>query len=226
MKFLLLLLLTNASAQNVDFEIKNPGDAVLATLYTIGALPNTEIDNHSIAEIKKTLSPFKILKGNFEQSKKIKIIKNPLKSYGTFTLANSRGLLWRTSRPMISTIRISKDDIASISEGKKIIFVSMKDQPALQVIGKILFAIFSADVDELQRHFQFSQVHTIPKAWSATLKPNDSNVAKIINYIDISGGMTVRKLTLFETNGDSTTITFQKVIANGHLTKEEEALFE
>lgn len=231
MKFLLAFLLISSSAQAVYMsadDIRNANQAVGDALLH----QHPKIDNHSIAEIKKELVSFDILKGNFDQNKKIKIIKNPLKSHGTFTLVKSKGLLWSTSKPLISTIRITQDDIVSLSNGKKVVFISMKDQPALGVIGKILFALFSTDMDELQRHFQFTNVYSnldgwpSPDKWSATLKPNDPAVAKVIDSIYICGRKTVRRLLLSEANGDSTEIIFKEVSSKKPLTKEEEALFE
>src|SRR6185369_10263730 len=136
------------------------------------------------------------------------------------------GLVWRISKPLISTIRITRDDIVSLNDGKKIVFVSMKDQPALSVIGKILFALFASDVDELQRHFSFSKIEAGPGSWSVVMNPNDSSVSKVINFVVIKGGKTVQRLKLHEANGDSTEITFENVTSKKPLTKEEEALFE
>jgi hypothetical protein len=232
MKVLLALFLMAGSAQGkiVTAADKNAVVDAVADVVAQVIIDSkndwTKKDYDSIAGIKKDLVSFDVLKGNFEQSKKIKIIKKPLKSYGDFILVKNKGLLWRTSKPLVSAIRITQDDIVSLGEGKKVVFVSMKDQPALRVIGKILFALFATDVDELQRHFKFTKVLATPESWSVMLTPNDANVAKVIRYVDISGAKTVHKLILFEANGDSTEINFKDVASKKPLTKEEEALFE
>ena len=189
--------------------------------------PAANASDADIQAIKKTLAPYAVLKGGFEQSKKIRVIKKPLKSEGEFTLIKGKGVLWRTLKPMTSTLRISRDDIAEIKDGKAAILISMKDQPALGIIGKVLFAVFSADVDELKRHFDFIRATRPDEAghWVLVLRPKDAMVRKQIERIDIEGVRFVEGLTLSEVNGDASVIRFT------HLTesrpgKEEEALFE
>jgi len=128
---------------------------------------------------------------------------------------------------MTSTLRISRDDIAEIKDGKAAILISMKDQPALGIIGKVLFAVFSADVDELKRHFDFSRASP-PDAsgrWSLVLRPRDAMVRKGIERIEIEGGRFVDSITLDEANGDVSVIRF-KDTSESALSKEEEAFFE
>ena len=180
-----------------------------------------------LAAIKKQLAPYAALKGGFEQSKKIRVIKKPLKSQGEFVLLKGKGVLWRTLRPMTSTLRISRDDIAEIKDGKAAILISMKDQPALGIIGKVLFAVFSADVDELKRHFDFTRA-VPPDAsgrWSLVLRPRDAMVRKGVERIALEGGRFVESITLDEVNGDVSAIRFLNT-SEGRPSREEEALFE
>ena len=178
--------------------------------------------------IKKQLAPFVTLRGSFEQSKKIRVIKKPLRSEGDFALLKDKGVLWRTLTPMTSVLRVSRDDISEIKDGKATILISMKDQPALGIIGKVLFAVFSADVDELKRHFKFTHVARPNQDghWEASLRPRDSMVRKSVELIKLEGGRTLESLTLDEVNGDSTLIRFKNVDENKSLSKEEAALFE
>ncbi len=178
--------------------------------------------------IKKTLAPFATLTGTFEQTKKIRVIKKPLKSEGDFTLLKNKGVLWSTRKPMVSILRVRRDDIAQIKDGKATVVVSLKDQPALGLIGKVLFAVFSADVDELKRHFEFTRV-TPPDAaghWEASLRPRDAMVRKVVDRIELGGGRVVETLTLNEVNGDSSVIRFKNVVEDRPLSKEEAKLFE
>lgn len=177
--------------------------------------------------IKRQLAPFDGLKGGFQQSKKIRVIKKPLVSEGDFILLKGKGVIWRTLKPMASTLRISRDDIAELKGGKAAILVSMKDQPALGIIGKVLFAVFSADVDELKRHFDFVRVDPPDSSghWSADLRPRDAMVRKGVERIGIEGGRFVEAITLGEANGDVSVIRFAST-SESRPSKEEEALFE
>lgn len=181
-----------------------------------------------LSAIKARLAPFDTLKGSFEQTKKIRVIKKPLKSEGDFLLLKNKGVLWRSARPMPSALRIRRDDISQIKDGKAAVLVSTRDQPSLGLIGKVLFAIFSADVDELKRHFEFTRAAAPDAAghWEAVLRPRDGMVRKVVDRIELGGGRVVETLTLFEVNGDYSVIRFKDVSENRPLSKEEAALFE
>lgn len=180
-----------------------------------------------LASIKRQLATPAVLKGRFEQARAIKVLRKPLKSSGRFVLAKGTGLLWQAEKPLPSLLRITREQIAQLKDGKAKVFVDTKAQPGLSVVGKILFAVFSADVDELQRHFEF--ISTTAKAgqpWTASLRPLDKNVAKVVVGIEISGGRTVHELRLAEANGDSTVIRFLDVSEKAPLSPAEAALFE
>jgi hypothetical protein len=177
-------------------------------------------------DIRKQLTPFTTLKGSFEQTKKIRVIKKPLKSEGRFVLSKDRGVLWENTKPLVSTVRVRRDDIAEIKDGKTVILVSTKDQPQLRVIGTVLFAVFAADVEELKRHFDFSSVAVSTSGWTAELRPKDAGVAQEVSRIELSGRGLLDSLTLFEADGDVTEIRFIGTTSAQPLDKSEAALFE
>ena len=178
--------------------------------------------------IKKELASSVTLKGAFEQTKKIRVIKKPLASSGDFLLLKDKGVLWRTVKPMESTLRITRDDISEIKNGKAAVLVSMKDQPALGLISRVLFAVFSTDVDELKRHFEFTRAQRPDEAghWAAALRPRDAMVRKAVERIEIAGGRVVESITLGEVNGDVSVIRFKDVSEIRTPSKDDAALFE
>lgn len=184
--------------------------------------------NDNLDSIKERMLPFTTLKGSFEQSKQIRLIKKPLRSQGEFTLLKDKGVLWRTIEPTTSLLRITHDEIVQIKDGKTTVLVSLKQNPALGLIGKILFAVFSADIEELKRNFEFTRddLNRQTGHWEASLLPKDPMVRKVIDHIDLSGGRTLETLRLYEVNGDKTSIIFTRVSQNRHLSKKEGALFE
>jgi hypothetical protein len=106
--------------------------------------------------------------------------------------------------------------------------VSLKENPGLDFIGTMLFAVFSADVAELQHTFEFTRAELNKQTghWEVSLSPKDAMIRKVIDHIDLSGDRVLDKLRFYEVNGDDTLIVFSGVSENQPLPKDEEALFE
>ena len=176
-------------------------------------------------EIKARLSPFEILRGEFQQSKSIRIIRKPLKSRGDFVLVKGQGVLWHTIRPMESTLKVTPAEISQIKDGKVAFRMKADEQPALKLIGKVLFAVFSADVQELKQHFEIKgsmkEGH-----WQAVLVPKEAWVAKVAKEISLQGGKTLESIQISEANGDRSSIQFSEVQLKSKLKPAEKALFE
>lgn len=193
-------------------------------LFALSLLPfplNADIAD----EIKASLSPFEVLHGNFRQSKSIRILKNPLKSSGSFVLVKGKGVLWKSLKPMPSLLKVTPDAISQFKNGKVAFQMKSDEQPALKLIGKVLFAVFSADVSELKKHFEISG--SLKNGhWEATLLPKEAWVGKVAKEIKLEGGKTLDTLRLAEANGDATVISFVDVRLKAPLSADEKALIE
>lgn len=202
--------------------------APLALLCLLSGAALAAAGEAELQAISRGLAPFATLKGRFEQSKTIRVLKKPLKSEGEFALRKDKGVLWRNAKPLPSTVRVRRDDIAQIKDGAAVVLVSLKEQPALGLIGKVLFAVFSADLKELERHFEFTRAVPPDAAghWEAGLRPRDALIRKLVERIELGGGRVVDTVTLAEANGDSSVIRFKDVSINAPLSDEEEALLE
>ena len=176
-------------------------------------------------EIKAQLAPFEVLRGDFLQTKHIKIIKRPLKSSGNFVLLRGKGVLWNTMKPMASTMKVTRDEITQIKEGKVGFTLKAGEQPALKLVGDVLFAVFSADVEELKRHFEISG-SVQGGNWQARLLPKEAWVAKAAKEIRLKGGKALESLEIDEANGDHTAIQFVHVNLKSSLKASEKTLFE
>ncbi|MBI5245215.1 MAG: outer membrane lipoprotein carrier protein LolA [Elusimicrobia bacterium] len=197
--------------------------ALLAILLVI--LPATAHPG-IVEDIQKQLTPFTVLRGRFQQVKTIKIIKRPLRSSGDFVLAKDKGALWRTLKPALSAIKITAVEVAQIKDGKVGFRMRAEDQPALRLISKVLFAVFSADVGELKRHFDITGPPLVEGRWKAELKPKEALVAKVVAQIRLQGGKTLEKIEISEANGDRTVIDFSDVKLGAELSGAESASFE
>ena len=175
--------------------------------------------------IKARLSPFHNLHGHFEQSKDIRILHKPLKSRGDFILVKGQGVLWRTSYPIAATLRVSPTEIVQLKDGKVTFRLKNEDQPALKLVGQVLFAVFAADLEGLHQHFGISGSSTA-ESWKATLLPKEPWVAKVATKITLQGDKTLQSLEIDEANGDRTVIRFSAIHLDQGLSAPEKMLFE
>jgi len=203
---------------------------LLLSALSLGAAPTkpaAPATPATLADIQKQLTPFQVVSGKFTQSKKIKIITQPLVSSGAFVLAKGKGLLWHTEKPFDATLRITQAGIAELDHGKVNTLVSTQAQPGMQQVGELLFAVFSGDLKALGAHFTFDAIQAPPGApWSAVLRPRDPQVAKFVTSIALRGQKTMHGLTLVEANGDTTEIAFDAVVVDAKLTPAQVAQFE
>ncbi|MDD1611226.1 MAG: outer membrane lipoprotein carrier protein LolA, partial [Methylococcaceae bacterium] len=68
--------------------------------------------NHSyaadvLAEITGRLVKTPITQGDFQQEKRLKILRKPLISTGSFTYSQSKGVIWKTLTPIPSLLLVN-----------------------------------------------------------------------------------------------------------------------
>ena len=61
-----------------------------------------------LTQITARLVKTPITQGNFQQEKRLKILRKPLVSTGTFTYHQSKGVIWKTLTPVVSLLLVNK----------------------------------------------------------------------------------------------------------------------
>jgi hypothetical protein len=64
-----------------------------------------------LAEITARLVKTPITQGNFQQEKRLKILRKPLISTGTFTYHQSKGVIWKTVTPIPSLLLVNESHL-------------------------------------------------------------------------------------------------------------------
>ena len=158
--------------------------------------------------ISEELSKTKALKSKFTQSKKIKVLKRPLKSSGRLVFERSTGVFWELQKPFKSTIIIDKEKLTAIDDDGKKTIIKAEEKPMLYGFTKIFLAIFSGNTDELKEHFEIYYAKESDE-WQIGLIPKSSGLQKVLSKILLTDTeSTVNKITLWEENGDLTNIEF------------------
>lgn len=159
--------------------------------------------------VQQRVAQVQVLRGGFEQEKRIAGFKNPLRSQGSFLVAKQKGVVWTTLKPFPSEVVITGDRILSRQrDGSTRVEVDGREQPALRQVNAMMFALVSGDVATLSSKF-VTQVQARPdNGWTLSLKPRSAALAKAFSRIVLTGDRYVREVDIEEANGDRTHLKF------------------
>lgn len=160
-----------------------------------------------VAKIQALLAKPDVLCGRFDQTKQLAGMKKPLLSSGRFCVAAGKGVLWRTLQPFPSTLRLTRDEILQMQGDRVAVRVDAKQEPTVRVINNMLFSLLAGDLGQLETLFD-GEGKVQDKQWSVALKARDAGLARVIAGVSLEGGAFVKQITLYEANGDRTSITF------------------
>jgi len=168
-----------------------------------------------LAEITARLVKTPITQGEFQQEKRLKILRKPLQSTGSFTYHQSKGVIWKTLTPIPSLLLVNDAHLLT----------GQGEQAVPPAFGKVFKAMLGGDLNQLSEGFLITGENKKP-TWRCQLTPKDELLKKIISSILLSGDTELRLLELQEVNGNLTRISFTKITHPVNLTPEQEADFE
>jgi outer membrane lipoprotein-sorting protein len=168
-----------------------------------------------LTQITARLAKTEITQGDFQQEKRIKVLRKPLISTGTFAYHQSKGVIWKTLTPVASLLLVNDTRLLT-GQGEKAV-------PA--AFGKVFKAMLGGDLEELSNGFSITGSDQ-KTSWQIELKPKDELVKKIISSFVLSGDNELRMLEIQEAGGNMTRITFAQITHPTHITSEQEADFE
>ena len=168
-----------------------------------------------LAKITSRLAKTEITQGVFQQEKRLKILRKPLLSTGTFTYHQSKGVIWKTLTPVVSLLLVNDTRLLT----------TQCELAVPAAFGKVFKAMLGGDLNQLTDGFSITGTDRNP-AWQLELKPKDELLKKIIGAIMLSGDNELRVLEIQETGGNITHIKFDKITHPTQILPEQEADFE
>jgi len=179
-----------------------------------------------IAQIQATLAKPAVMCGRFDQSKQLSGIKKPLLSNGRFCVASGKGILWQTLQPFPSTLRITREAIVQMQNGRVAMRLDAQQEPVVKMINNVLFALLAGDLSQLDKLFELDGSLKNGN-WQVALKAREPGLAQAIGDIRLDGGAYVNKVTMQEASGDHTEIVFSNIKSgDGVMSAEEGAMFD
>ena len=176
--------------------------------------------NHSyaddmLARITARLVKTPMTQGVFQQEKRLKILRKPLISTGTFTYHQSKGVIWKTLTPIPSLLLVNESHLLT----------GQGEQAVPAAFGKVFKAMLGGDLNQLAEGFLITGENKKP-TWQLQLTPKDELLHKIISTILLTGDTELRVLEIQEVTGNLTRISFTQVTHPAHILTEQEADFE
>ncbi|QRX83018.1 outer membrane lipoprotein carrier protein LolA [Glaciimonas sp. PAMC28666] len=179
-----------------------------------------------IAKIQEMLEKPAVLCGRFDQTKQLMGIKKPLLSNGRFCVVNGKGVLWRTLQPFPNTLRLKRDEIVQMQGDHVAMRLDAKQEPVVRMINSVMFSLVAGDLSQLESLFDIDG-SIQGNSWKVALKARQPALAKAIGTLALTGGTTVKSVTINEASGDRTEITFSGVQSGPNaMTAEEGAALD
>ncbi|HWU76504.1 MAG TPA: LolA-related protein [Rhodanobacter sp.] len=139
----------------------------------------------------------------FAEARFLKLLDRPLVVSGQLSWLGGDQLQRRVELPRQETATIADGEVTQQREGRRPRHFSLRHAPQLQVLLDSFVALLSGDAARLQQAFEIRQSGVADAAWTLTLVPRDSSVARTVASISINGyGHQSRCMQMQEADGD------------------------
>jgi hypothetical protein len=189
--------------------------------------PRTVLAADPLPAIAARLADAPVVRGRFEQTRRLAGFSKPLVSRGDFLVARSRGLVWQVREPVPSSLVVTPARLALRgADGSLQREVRTDSQPGMQAVAQAMLAVLNGDVAALSERFTVDARLEGRGGWALTLVPRDAGMRRAFARIEIAGDRFVRQLRLEEESGDSTAIRLLDPTALQTLSRDEEQRFD
>jgi len=177
---------------------------------TVFNLPKVDASLDSLQQLAKQLSSHPTLRANFQQTKKIAMLKRPLVSTGQMLFSETQGLYWQTNKPFNSALKLTEKGLTQ-KDDKGIWQPIDKDSPQTQEITQIFLALLRGDVDTLSQSF-ILHYKSQDTGWELGLEPIQPLLKNIMSKILLKGDTEIKEVITWESSGDITQIFFSQIV--------------
>ena len=172
------------------------------------------------------LNSLQNVSGNFTQTKHITKLNRNLVSSGTFIIAEGKGIVWNTVKPIPSTATVGKDYIMQIMPDGKKNRMNASGNATFAEISAALTSLFSGDMSSLYQNFEVQETALQDGSWQLELSPKFASLKQAIQHITVSGATYINTVVLTEPDTNTITYTFSEQKAFKALSSEQAAYFE
>ncbi|WP_020647750.1 outer membrane lipoprotein carrier protein LolA [Solimonas variicoloris] len=202
----LLLALTLACAPAVAAASAASASASVSAETVFAHPADAATIRAALVPVTARLAAAQSISGPYQQKKYLRELPRPLLASGDFTFVRDHGITWRTTTPFASELVIQRDALVQRDANGQEVRIDAAQQPAVRMVARIFFAVFSLDFAELEQLFALS-LQQDGGGWQLGLQPKQASGT--IDAIIVSGRNDVERVRLLERGGDRTEIEFQ-----------------
>lgn len=172
----------------------------------------------------RTLKPGQVLRGRFEQERRLQGFTAPLLSEGRFVLAFGRGLIWRVEKPFQITTIITAGGLIQDTSGTETMRLTAARMPFMSRLYNMLSGALAGDTRGLAADFNIQDT-TDADGWRTDLSPKQADDPGMpFRTIVVRGRTLVEHVEMLKPGGDSDTLHFlDQTVSTGPLTGDEAA---
>jgi hypothetical protein len=167
-----------------------------------------------------------VIAGRFVQERHLAGLAAPLRSEGSFVLAEGRGLIWRGEKPFATVTVLTPAGVVQSVDGKEVQRLPAARVPFLSRFYQMLSGALAGDWTAMEHDFTVDRQEGEP-LWTIVLHPRSSDdpASAQLQSITVTGGELVETVEIHRANGDWEHLTFlDQVLSSAPLSPDDAQL--
>ncbi|OEF25446.1 outer membrane lipoprotein carrier protein LolA [Vibrio rumoiensis] len=163
----------------------------------------------NLEQLQQQLSNHPIVRGDFVQTRHMKMFDAPLQSSGTFLLSSQHGLWWQQTSPFPTSLILTQDKLSQRIGDQPAQILKVRDNPMVFYFSHVFLSLFQGDTNALTEQFELKLTQESANSpWQLQLTPKAAPLNKVFNSITVSGKDYINHVELNEVRGDKSIIDF------------------
>lgn len=181
-----------------------------------------------LSQLKSQLAIKLPIRGDFTQSRYLKVLSKPLISQGKFIFAQQHGMVWQQVSPFRNSLVMTKTALYSQDSQQQWQKTEINQAGAgaqiAQLLPNVIKALLSGNITAMQQSFKLYIQPNTTGQWQLGLVPKDPLLAKAFKQLILTGKQQLQQLIIISPQQDKTVIDFKQLHSSA-LTPAEIALF-
>lgn len=178
-----------------------------------------------IGEIADRLDATPVVRVAFTQTRHMEILSKPIRTEGRLVFSEGQGIAWLIEKPFPTKLALTDTHVTEWGDKDERMRSPLSTRPRLASLVSFLIPLLAGNFDELDEDF-LVEASLTDGGWQVILTPKAGIMGKVISSIDIAGDSVVREVSVRESGGDWTQLSFGKYSPMpNRLTVEELAYF-
>lgn len=152
-------------------------------------------------------------RGQFEQVRWLRVLKQPLRSSGEFLYQRELGMLWQQQTPFGNLLLLKQGELIQQDSQGKLSVTKADAGPAAvaEMLPRMMQSLLSGDIQALSQGFELYLLNGQAGHWQLGLKAKEQTMAALLPQMVLEGSQDLESLTLLAKNGDISQIFFSEL---------------